>query len=208
MALVRKLYYGDCFDIIYKKMKNDSIDCCYIDPPFNSKKNYNIIHKQKRAVDFAQTQAYEDVWLWNDHSEKEFNYIVRNHRGYVNSKTIDMIKGFELFLGRGSSFSYLVYMTSRLIEIHKVLKNTGSVLVHCDKVMVHYLKVILDSIFERGEMINQIIWSYHGNLATKKLGEKHDTILWFSKKKGKHYFNIDSELNVKCGQNVPLNLVY
>ena len=207
----RKLFYGDCFDIINKHIEKDSIDCCYIDPPFNSKRNYNIIHKQKKVIDFAQTNAYDDIWLWNKHSEKEFNYIVSNHRGYVNEKTINLMKGFEMFLGKDSSLSYLVYMASRLLEIHRALKNTGSVLLHCDKTMVHYLKLILDSIFKDGEMINQIIWSYEGNLATKKLGEKHDTILWFSKKRGKHFFNMDAvkvfkriECN-KCGQNVPLN---
>ena len=205
---VRKLLYGDCFNVIYDHLRNEKVDCIYIDPPFNSKRNYNIIHRQSNVRDFAQSFAYSDLWVWNEHSEKEIHNIYTNKRGYINKTTIDLLKGLEITLGRGQSFSYLVYMTSRIIELHSILKKSGSMFLHCDKTMVHYLKIIMDSVFEKGEMINEIIWFYYGNDAKRKLGEKHDTILWYPKNKNKHYFNTEAikifkrnECN-KCGQYI------
>ena len=186
------LYYGDNLEVLRKYIKDESIDLCYIDPPFNSKRNYNQIYNNVGKEDLAQAQAFVDTWTWDDAAEKGIDEILSNERGLLSKQTISLIDGFEKVLGKGSLLSYLVSMTSRIVEINRVLKENGSFYLHCDPTASHYLKVIIDSIFcaKTGLFINEIIWRRTGSHnARRSFGPIHDVIFFYAKSKD-YTFNI------------------
>ena len=145
-----KLYYGDNLDIMRKYIKDETVDLCYIDPPFNSKRNYNQIYLNVGHEDTAQAQAFVDTWTWSSRSNKEIDELINNEKGLYTAQTISLIAGLEKVLTRGSLLSYLISMTLRIAEIRRVLKPTGSFYLHCDPTSSHYLKLICDSIFWYG----------------------------------------------------------
>ena len=187
--MVNKLYYGDNLEVLRKYIKDESIDLCYIDPPFNSKRNYNQIYNNLGKEDQAQAQAFVDTWTWDNHANEALEEIQSNYQGKFTSQTIDLIDGLTKVLGKGSLLAYLVSMTLRIVEIHRVLKSTGSFYLHCDPTASHYLKIVLDAIFcsQGGDFKNEIIWkrsSAHND--TKQgnvvhLGRIHDVILFYTK---------------------------
>lgn len=179
-----KLYYGDNLDNLRKYIKDEIVDWCYIDPPFNSKRNYNQIYLNQGQEDKAQARAFIDTWTWNDEAVKEFEQITTNYNGVFTKQSINLIIGLEKVLGRGSLLAYLVSMTLRIAEIYRVLKPTGSFYFHCDPTASHYLKLIIDAIFcaQGGEFQNEIIWAYKTGGATKRrFARKHDVIFFYSK---------------------------
>ena len=189
---LNKLFYGDNKEILVSShlITNESIDLCYIDPPFNSNRNYNQIYNNE-GIDKAQAQAFSDTWEWNDTTITEFTEILNNAHGYT-SQTIELISGLKKVLGDSSLMAYLVSMTVRINLIWHKLKKTGSFYLHCDPTASHYLKIICDSIFcgkERsGEFLNEVVWCYKSGGASKKyFSRKHDIILYYSKTKD-HYF--------------------
>ena len=185
------LYYGDNLEILRQKdrLRTESIDLCYIDPPFNSKRDYNVIYEKSEKIDFAQSKAFEDTWSWSNDSEINLSFILDNNNLYnktISKETIETIKGFSRSLGKTDLFAYLVAMTVRIIEIHRVLKSSGSFYLHCDPTASHYLKIICDSIFlsQGGQFLNEIIWYYKTGGASKKwYSKKHDVILLYTKSK-------------------------
>ena len=158
--MVNKLYYGDNLEVLRKYIKDESIDLCYIDPPFNSKRNYNQIYNNLGKEDQAQAQAFVDTWTWDNHANEALEEIQSNYQGKFTSQTIDLIDGLTKVLGKGSLLAYLVSMTLRIVEIHRVLKSTGSFYLHCDPTASHYLKIVLDTIFcsQGGDYIAEITW--------------------------------------------------
>ncbi|BBH41659.1 DNA methyltransferase [Microcystis viridis NIES-102] len=187
--MVNKLYYGDNLEVLRKYIKDESIDLCYIDPPFNSKRNYNQIYNNLGKEDQAQAQAFVDTWTWDNHANEALEEIQSNYQGKFTSQTIDLIDGLTKVLGKGSLLAYLVSMTLRIVEIHRVLKSTGSFYLHCDPTASHYLKIVLDTVFcsQGGDFKNEIAWkrsSAHND--TKQgnvvhLGRIHDVILFYTK---------------------------
>src|ERR1051326_5279739 len=157
-----KLFYGDNLEILRKYIQNESIDLCYIDPPFNSKRNYNQIYLNQGREDTAQAQAFIDTWTWDDVAEEGLAEIIFNEETRFTNQTQHLISGFKSVLGKGDLLAYLVSMTLRITEIHRSLKPTGSFYLHCDPTASHYLKLILDSVFcaQRGQFQNEIIWHY------------------------------------------------
>lgn len=192
MIRSNKLFYGDNKDILNSRLiADESVDLCYIDPPFNSNRNYNQIYNNE-GEDKAQTQAFLDTWEWSDISIKEYEEIIGNIHNYT-SQTIKLIRGLRDVLGDSSLMAYLVTMTVRINLIWHKLKNTGSFYLHCDPTASHYLKLICDSIFcgkeRNGEFLNEIIWQYFmGGKPKSAFARKHDVIFLFSKSK-KHTFN-------------------
>ena len=126
---MNKLYYGDNLEILQNNIADESVDLCYIDPPFNSKRNYNQIY-QNIGDDKAQAQAFVDTWEWNLRSEEEFRQIVLQPSSLTTPNTAELIAALEKVLTKGSLFSYLVSMTLRIQEIWRVLKPTGSFYLH------------------------------------------------------------------------------
>lgn len=179
-----KLFYGDNLDVLRKYIKEETIDLCYIDPPFNSKRNYNQIYNNIGKEDQAQAQAFVDTWTWDDAAIDGLQEIFDNKGSVFTEQSIDLISGLEKVLKRGSLLSYLVHMTLRIAHIYRVLKPTGSFYLHCDPSASHYIKLVLDSIFcaRTGEYQNEIIWkrtSAHSDSNT--CGNSHDIIFYYTK---------------------------
>jgi DNA modification methylase len=126
LIMVNQLFYGDNLEVLRKHIKDETIDLCYIDPPFNSKRNYNQIYNNVGKEDKAQAQAFIDTWTWDDQANQGLAEIQENYLGHFTSQSIDLISGLTKVLGKGSLLSYLVNMTLRVAEIHRVLKPTGS----------------------------------------------------------------------------------
>jgi len=182
------LFYGDNLDVLRKYIKDETVDLCYIDPPFNSKRNYNQIYNNIGKEDRAQAQAFVDTWTWDDHAGEGFSHILSNDGARFTSQTIELIKGLHAVLGKGSLLAYLVSMTLRVVEIRRVLKPTGSFYLHCDPTASHYLKLVLDTIFvtQGGDYRNEIIWkrtSAHsdGKQGRQQYGQIHDVIFFYTK---------------------------
>ncbi len=194
-----ELYYGDNLDVLRRKIASESVDLCYIDPPFNSKRNYFQIYNNQGGEDAAQAQAFVDTWNWGDEAAEGLDYILDIERlhGTVGQtqwteQTVELIRGLEKVLGRGSLLAYLVHMTLRIVEIHRVLKTTGSFYLHCDPTASHYLKLISDSVFvgQGGLFQNEIIWKRTGHHSPRSsFGPVHDVILYYTKSQ-KFQFNI------------------
>ncbi|EFH79607.1 DNA methyltransferase [Ktedonobacter racemifer] len=174
------LFYGDNFDILREYFIDECVDLIYLDPPFNSNRNYNVLFKDEHGSDSeAQITAFEDTWHWTVATEHTYYHIL-NHS---SDKVVEMITALRAFIGTNQMMAYLVMMTARLIELHRVLKPTGSLYLHCDPTASHYLKIILDTIFGAQNFRNEIIWkrtSSHGNVTTT-YGDVTDTILYYSR---------------------------
>lgn len=178
------LYYGDNLDVLRKKIRPETVDLCYIDPPFNSKRTYNQIYNNIGTEDRAQAQAFIDTWVWDDRAIEGYQEILDNSGARFTKQTIELIKGLTNVLGKGSLLAYLVSMTLRITEIHRVLKSTGSFYLHCDPTASHYLKFILDSIFvpNGGDIRNEIIWHYlKWSIEQRQFVHNHDDIFFYSK---------------------------
>ena len=119
------LYYGDNLDVMRKFIRDETVDLCYIDPPFNSKRNYNQIYNNIGTEDRAQAQAFMDTWTWDDHAIQCYDDILTNKNGVPTQQSIALINGLEKVLGKGSLFAYLISMTVRIAEIRRMLKATG-----------------------------------------------------------------------------------
>ena len=184
-----RLYYGDNLDVLRRKIKSETVDLCYIDPPFNSKRNYNQIYNNIGTEDRAQAQAFTDTWVWDDHARAGYDEILANDKGRFQAQLIELMKGLRAVLSEGNLLAYLVSMSLRITEIQRVLKPTGSFFLHCDPTSSHYLKLVLDSVLctQGGDFINEIVWCYNvGGKSKTHFARKHDTIFWYAK--GKDYY--------------------
>jgi site-specific DNA-methyltransferase (adenine-specific) len=178
------LCYGDNLDILRRMVQDETVDLCYIDPPFNSKRNYNQIYNNIGEEDRAQAQAFTDMWRWDDRASEGFEAILSNEAARFTGQLIELIRGLEPVLKRGSLLAYLVSMSLRITEIHRTLKQTGSFFLHCDPNASHYLKLVLDAIFlpQGGEFRNEIIWHYlKWSVQQRQFVRNHDVILFYSK---------------------------
>lgn len=156
-----QLYYGDNLDILRRFIPDKSIDLIYLDPPFNSQRDYNVIFKDEagRKSD-AQMLAFEDTWHWGPEAERVYEYLTNTarHEGRVPDSVSAIISALRQGIGCNQMLAYLVEMSARLVELHRVLKSTGSLYLHCDPTASHYLKVILDGVFEPINFRNEIVW--------------------------------------------------
>ena len=179
-----QLFYGDNLEVLRRHIKDESVDLCYIDPPFNSKRNYNQIYNNIGKEDQAQAQAFIDTWTWDDYANQGLEEIQTNYQGHFTAQSIDLISGLVKVLGKGSLLAYLISMTLRIAEIHRVLKPTGSFYLHCDPTASHYLKLVLDAIFcsQGGDYLNELIWKRtSGHSDSSRYGRVHDVIFYYSK---------------------------
>jgi DNA modification methylase len=175
-----RLYFGDNLNILREHIRDESVDLIYLDPPFNSHANYNVLFKSpKGAESLAQIEAFEDTWHWNEQAEREFTELVHQS----NTDVSEMIQALRRFLGENDMMAYLTMMANRLLELHRVLKPTGSLYLHCDPTASHYLKVVLDGVFGKGNFRNEITWkrqSAHSD-AKKKFANVSDIIFFYVK---------------------------
>src|SRR3990167_7443474 len=174
----RTLYFGDNLDILRKMIPNESFDLIYLDPPFNSNRNYNVLFKEGLQDSPAQIKAFDDSWHWTKESKRCFDYLVIK----TNENISNLMLALEKIIGHNDMLAYLAMMTIRLIELHRVLKKTGSIYLHCDPTASHYLKIVLDVIFGKQNFRNEIIWHYRRWTGKAKMFQKlHDVILFYSK---------------------------
>ena len=173
------LFYGDNLPIMRQYLPDESVDLVYLDPPFNSQRTYNVLFKYESGEDSeAQIAAFVDTWHWNITAEATYREIVTQAPDQVSR----MIGAMREFIGPSQMLAYLVMMTARLLELHRVLKPTGSLYLHCDPTASHYLKILLDSIFGPQNFRNEIIWkrtTAHSD--PSRWGKIHDTIFFYSK---------------------------
>ncbi len=132
-----RLYYGDNLEVLRKHIRDETVDLCYIDPPFNSKRNYNQIYNNVGSEDRAQAQAFIDTWVWDDRAISGYDEILSNDTGRFTGKTVELIKGLHSILGKGSLLAYLISMTLRITEIQRILTSNGSFYLHCDPTASH-----------------------------------------------------------------------
>lgn len=173
------LYYGDNLTVLQREIPDASVDLIYLDPPFNSNANYNILFKSPTGSQAdAQIEAFEDTWHWNDKAEDAFDQVARSG----HTKAFDLLNAMRAFLGENDMMAYLAMMAVRLIELHRVLKPTGSLYLHCDPTASHYLKLLLDGVFGKRQIANEIIWCYRRyTAASNRFQRLHDTILFYGK---------------------------
>jgi len=180
------LYYGDNLPILRKYIPDNSIDLIYLDPPFNSKATYNILFKEPTGEPSkAQVEAFEDTWHWTIETEKTFQEIVAT----APANVVNLMKALRDAIHENDMMAYLTMMCIRLLELKRVLKETGSIYLHCDPTASHYLKIVMDAIFGAKNFRNEIIWWYEtGGIPKKDFSRKHDVIFRYSKS-DKYYFN-------------------
>ena len=183
--MINRLHYGDNLCVLREHVASGSVDLVYLDPPFNSNANYNILFKTPAAghPDNAQAQirAFEDTWCWNDSAEVAFDEVARS--GHV--RAFELLRAMRGFLGENDMMAYLAMMAARLIELHRVLKSTGSLYLHCDPTASHYLKLLLDGVFGADQFRSEVIWkrtSAHNS--ARRWGPVHDVLLFYSKSAG------------------------
>ena len=184
--MTNRLYYGDNLDILRSReyFPDECVDLIYLDPPFNSNRNYNVLFKSESGADSqAQITAFEDTWHWGETAEATLEDLVAN----APDKVVTAITALLELIDRNQMMAYLVMMTARLVELHRVLKPTGSLYLHCDPTASHYLKIVLDTIFLPEQFRNEIIWkrqSAHNDRAQGNvlhMGRIHDVILFYTK---------------------------
>ncbi|MCW5200883.1 hypothetical protein VU07_03650 [Desulfobulbus sp. F4] len=178
-----RLYYGDNLKILREYISSESVDLIYLDPPFNSNRSYNVLFKDESGRDSeAQLTAFEDTWHWDMAAAAVYEEIVTSAPANVAT----MIGALREFIGTNQMLAYLVMMTARLLELHRVLKPTGSLYLHCDPTASHYLKILLDSIFGMESFRNEFVWkrsSAHSDTkqGSKQAGRIHDVIFLYTK---------------------------
>jgi len=189
---MNELYYGDNLEILQNHIADESVDLCYIDPPFNSNRDYNQIYNNIGKEDKAQVQAFVDTWEWDEEAMRGFaRFDLANGDLRRFEKTCLLLNGLERILEQGSLLAYLVSLTQRIIEIHRVLKPTGSLYLHCDPTASHYLKLILDSVFctKGGNYKNEISWCYRKWTNNSSGFQRNHDIIYFYTKSKNFIFN-------------------
>ncbi len=173
------LYYGDNLDVLRKYVPDASVDLIYLDPPFNSSRSYNVLFRESGgASSEAQIEAFEDTWEWGPAAARAYEDVVTGPHQQVARMLKAMVEG----LGRNPVTAYLTMMASRLVELHRVLKPTGSLYLHCDPTASHYLKMLLDAVFGPTHFLNEVVWKRtYAHSGAKRFGPVHDIILSYAK---------------------------
>lgn len=178
-TMAGRIYCGDNLDVLAEYIPRESVDLIYLDPPFNSQRTYNLIYKDQRA----QEEAFKDYWSWEGDAASKFHEIVESSEIAKAIRTLLRALHDVLIDNDSDQLAYLTMMTPRLVALHRALKPTGSLYLHCDPTASHYLKLVLDSIFGIDKFETEIIWqrSTGKALSTRRLPNNHDVILVYRK---------------------------
>ena len=175
------LFYGDNLPILREYVADESVDLIYLDPPFNSNRSYNVLFRHESGEEAeAQIAAFDDTWHWSAIAEQTYHELVTDGPAEVST----MIGALRQFIGTNPMMAYLVMMAVRLLELHRVLKPTGSIYLHCDPTASHYLKIVMDTIFGTQNFRNEVVWkrtTAHND--PSRWGRVHDALLFYSKTK-------------------------
>ena len=178
MALKNRLYYGDNLDVLRQYVADESVDLVYLDPPFNSNANYNVLFAEKSGTKAAaQIKAFEDTWQWDESAATSYRETVE-----AGGNVAQALIAFRTFLGDSDMLAYLAMMAPRLVELRRVLKPTGSIYLHCDPTASHYLKMLMDAVFGPEQFWNEIIWKRTtAHSSAKRYAPVHDVILFYAR---------------------------
>jgi DNA modification methylase len=174
---VNLLYYGDNLDVLRRHVSEESVDLVYLDPPFKSNQDYNVLFaEQSGAKAAAQIKAFEDTWRWDQAAAAAYEEVVEG-----GGRVSQAMQAFRTFLGDSDMLAYLAMMAPRLVELRRVLKPTGSIYLHCDPTASHYLKMLMDAVFGPSMFRNEIVWQRTGaHGSARRFGPIHDTILFYT----------------------------
>lgn len=163
------LHHGDNLEVLRGNIAEASVDLVYLDPPFNSAATY--------SVSKTTTRAFDDVWRFDAAAGEALAHLVAQ-----SDAAGRFMRGVEPLVGRSAMLAYLCMMTPRLLELHRVLRPTGTLYLHCDPTASHYLKLALDAIFGAENFRNEIVWCYAGGgIPRRDFPRKHDVILRYSR---------------------------
>ena len=175
-----KLFYGDNLAVMREHIADESVDLVYLDPPFNSNATYNVLFKAPDGHGSqAQIEAFDDTWHWSETAEDAYWRVLKG----ANTDAAKMLEAMRGFLGENDMMAYLAMMAIRLIELHRVLKPTGSLYLHCDPTASHYLKILLDAVFGARNFRNEVVWkrTTPKGLAFTRYASNHDVIHYVGK---------------------------
>ncbi|TIR16170.1 MAG: site-specific DNA-methyltransferase [Mesorhizobium sp.] len=173
-----QLWFGDNLAILREEIADESVDLVYLDPPFNSQANYNVLFKTPdEDAASAQVEAFRDTWTWGPEAKWAFDEIM-----HTGGSVASIIHALHAALGDSDMMAYLVMMAQRLHELRRVLKPTGSLYLHCDPTASHYLKILLDAIFGPANFLNEVIWKRtSAHSSARRYGPIHDSLLFYAK---------------------------
>jgi DNA modification methylase len=173
-----KLYYGDNLAVLRDYIPDQSIDLIYLDPPFNSRQDYNVLFAEKDGARSAsQITAFKDTWEWNEEAARSYEQVVEQ-----GGRVAEAMRAFRTLLGGSDMLAYLAMMAPRLVELRRVLKESGSIYLHCDPTASHYLRILMDGVFGPQFFKSEIIWKRtSSHSAGNRWGDIHDTIFFFTK---------------------------
>jgi site-specific DNA-methyltransferase (adenine-specific) len=187
-AWKNQLFFGDNLEILRSgRIPVGSVDLIYLDPPFNSNATYNVLFAEKSGEkSAAQITAFEDTWHWGEEAAAAYDDVMRHGPG----KLADLLQALRAFLGGNDMMAYLTMMAVRLVELHRVLKPTGSLYLHCDPTASHYIKLLLDAIFGPKNFRNEIIWerSQPKAHAILRFSRAHDVVFFYSKSEASEFY--------------------
>ena len=178
-----RLYYGDNLDILRQHIGDESVDLIYLDPPFNSNATYNVLFKAPGGEQSqSQIEAFDDTWHWGEPAERAFDAVMTSG----NTDAAEMLRAMRGFLKENDMMAYLAMMAVRLLELHRVLKPSGSLYLHCDPTASHYLKILLDAVFGPRQFMNEITWKRRVGMSSavhssNRFGTQTDIILFYLK---------------------------
>jgi site-specific DNA-methyltransferase (adenine-specific) len=177
--MINHLFYGDNLQVLRENVDDDSVDLIYLDPPFNSQATYNVLFRAPTGEQSqAQIEAFEDTWHWNKSAEQAFDEVMTSG----NTDAAEMLRAMRAFLKENDMMAYITMMAVRLLELHRVLKPTGTLYLHCDPTASHYLKALLDAVFRPHNFLNEVIWKRtSAHSSAKRWGPVHDTLLFYAK---------------------------
>ena len=189
--MTNALYYGDNLDILREHVADASVDLIYLDPPFNSNATYNVLFQERSGEQSAaQITAFDDTWHWGLESEAAYQDVVTKGP----KKLSDLLQAMRSFLGQNDMMAYLTMMSQRMVELHRVLKPTGSIYLHCDPTASHYLKMLMDAVFGAGNFLNEITWkrtTAHND--PNRYGRVRDCILFYTKSSQKTFNRVPGD---------------
>ncbi len=188
--MTNHLYYGDNLDLLRESIRDESVDLIYLDPPFNSNATYNILFRAPSGeASQAQIEAFEDTWHWNDAAERAFDDVMQSG----NAQAADMLRALRSFLRDNDVMAYITHISVRMLELHRVLKPTGSIYLHCDPTASHYLKVMMDSVFGIPNFQNEVCWKRTTTHSDSRTWSRVHDILFFYTKAGQFTWNVPRE---------------
>lgn len=184
------LYYGDNVDILQRYVKDETIDLVYLDPPFKSDKDYNVLFREQNGSrSVAQIKAFKDTWQWDQKAVKTYEQVVES-----GGKVSRALQAFRTLLEECDMLAYLAIMAPCLVELKRVLKPTGSIYLHCDPTASAHLRLLMDAVFDAENFQNEIIWSYKSGGATeKRFARKHDVLLFYARDVRLCRFKVEKE---------------